>query len=114
MIANAKNAGIAGTFYFDNGTEANFITHSFCKQNNIAFQSSKYSAGKANGTKQALFALTNLFETQIYFYTEEDRFALSRLERYHAILRKQWLASQKAVIFSENNKIHLKEKPSRL
>lgn len=114
MIVNAKVAGVARKILFENGAKVNFISPSFCRQNNLAFQSSEYSAQMANGLKQAFFELTDPFEVQVNFCTEKAHSAVSHLKLYDAVLEKQWLASHNAVIFSETEEVHFKQKDKQI
>lgn len=89
MIVNAKISRVARKIFFDNRAEVYLISFLFCKQINIAFKSSVFSAGMAHGMEKAHFELINAAEVQKKSYTEKAPFAVSHLNCYNAVLRKQ-------------------------
>ena len=94
----------------DPGAEINFLSSSFCETHEIKTRESKEFAEMANGIDQPLKETLCSTPVQIQEYTEHLNFAVSPLQRYDAILGKEWCSSHKTNIDCFSNEIEFKHK----
>ena len=100
----------AARILIDPGAEINFISSSFCEHHEIKTQESKEFAEMANGIDQPLQELPYPVSVQVNEYTEALCFAVSPLQRYDAIIGKEWCSSHSAIIDCYSNTIKIKHK----